>query len=64
MTGTTVGPFPDVGRQIYVAYDWLWDRFAEFADRNGWTLCLIPGNPDSPDHAGIPTYCLQPKELT
>lgn len=60
MTQST--PFPDTGRQIYVAYDWLWDRFAAFAEQNGWVLCEIPSEPVAPDHDGIPTYCLQPKE--
>lgn len=58
-----VAPFFETGRQIYVAYDWMWDEFAKFADQRGWALCLIPSDPNAPDHDGIPTYCLQPKEI-
>jgi len=53
--------FPETGRQIYVAFQGQWDAFAMLVDRMGWMLCLIP---DAPDRDGIPTYCLQPKELT
>ena len=63
MTNPT-STFPETGRQIYVAYDWLWDRFATFADQNGWALHLIPSDPAAPDHDGIPTYFLSPKEPT
>lgn len=58
------GPFPEAGRQIYVAYESQWNAFAMLVDRLDWTLCLIPSDPSAPDHDGIPTYCLQPKEST
>jgi hypothetical protein len=56
--------FPESGRQIYIAYQNQWDAFAMLIDRMGWMLAEIPLDPNAPDHDGIPTYCLQPKEPT
>lgn len=61
MTGTD-NAFPETGRQIYVAFESQWNGLATVLDKLGWALCEIPLDPSAPDHDGIPTYCLQPKE--